>query len=146
MPLDYDNCHVFLRYNVFIFAPMKSYIILIVALTMLVKPLWPVAEYIMNYDYIVNVLCENKDKPLLNCDGKCYLAKQLAKEAEQQGENPFGEKQSKLEIQQIVYFQSLPRIDLGMDNQRTKQDNFKSDQVLISRLFTSDISQPPELT
>lgn len=112
---------------------------------MLVKPLWPVAEYVMNYDYIKNVLCENKDKPQLNCDGKCYLAKQLAKESQQNQKNPFGEKQSKIEIQHITFFQSLPQINLGLNLLEIKKTNFTTVQELVSNLFTSDILQPPEL-
>ena len=54
---------------------------------MLVKPLWPVMEYVVNYDYIANVLCENKDKPQLQCNGKCYLAKQLKKAQREQDKN-----------------------------------------------------------
>ncbi len=111
----------------------------------MVKPLWPVAEYIANYDYIVNVLCENKDKPMLNCDGKCYLAKQLAKESEENSKNPFGEKQSKVEIQTVVFFQSLLQIDFGVDTFYTPQGNYKTESNLISLLLTSDIAQPPEL-
>lgn len=37
----------------------------------------PVVEYIVNYDYIVTVLCENVDKPELQCNGKCHVAKEL---------------------------------------------------------------------
>lgn len=55
---------------------------------MLIKPLWPLAEYAVNYDYIVENLCENRDIPSLHCDGKCYLAKQLAKESEGSDKNP----------------------------------------------------------
>lgn len=36
-----------------------------------------VAYYHANRDYIARVLCENRDKPDLHCDGQCYLAKQL---------------------------------------------------------------------
>jgi hypothetical protein len=36
-------------------------------------------EYYANYNYIVTELCENKDKPFLECNGKCYLAKELNK-------------------------------------------------------------------
>jgi hypothetical protein len=43
----------------------------------MVKPLVPIIEYYANYDYIANVLCENRDKPYLECNGKCYLEKQL---------------------------------------------------------------------
>ncbi len=45
----------------------------------MVRPLMPIMEYYANYDYIANVLCENRDKPYLECNGKCYLEKQLKK-------------------------------------------------------------------
>ena len=45
----------------------------------MVKPLAPIIEYYANYDYIATELCENKDKPYLECNGKCYLEKQLNK-------------------------------------------------------------------
>jgi hypothetical protein len=43
----------------------------------MVRPLVPIMEYYANYNYIATVLCENKDKPYLECNGKCYLQKQL---------------------------------------------------------------------
>ena len=45
----------------------------------MVRPLVPIIEYHANYNYIANVLCENKDRPYLECNGKCYLEKQLKK-------------------------------------------------------------------
>ncbi len=124
---------------------MKQYLVLFVAFVMLVKPLWPVAEYVVNYDYIVNVLCENKDKPQLHCDGKCYLAEQLAKESERNDKNPFGENRNNTEIQPMVFFEPSNPMNFEIDFLRSASDNFKTAQVLISTLFTSDISHPPEL-
>ncbi|NHN25380.1 hypothetical protein FIA58_006805 [Flavobacterium jejuense] len=49
---------------------------------MLVKPVIPVLEYIVNYEYIATELCENVAKPELKCNGKCHLAKELAKASE----------------------------------------------------------------
>ena len=43
----------------------------------MVRPVVPIIEYYANYDYIATVLCENRDKPYLECNGKCYLEKQL---------------------------------------------------------------------
>lgn len=43
----------------------------------MVRPVFPIIEYYANYDYIATVLCENRDKPYLKCNGKCYLEKQL---------------------------------------------------------------------
>ena len=45
----------------------------------MMRPLVPVIEYYANYDYIANELCENRDRPFLECNGKCYLEKQLKK-------------------------------------------------------------------
>lgn len=41
------------------------------------------AAFELNRGYIADNLCENRDKPLLHCDGQCYLAKKL-KEADDQ--------------------------------------------------------------
>lgn len=46
---------------------------------MLFKPVLPVLEYIVFYDYIKNELCENKKAPELKCNGKCHLAKEMKK-------------------------------------------------------------------
>lgn len=40
------------------------------------------AEFKANQKYIAAVLCENKEKPKMHCNGKCYLMKKL-KQAEE---------------------------------------------------------------
>lgn len=58
---------------------------LIIALTvfcLLAKPAFPVLEYVLQYDYISKVLCENKARPEMHCNGKCHLMKELAKASE----------------------------------------------------------------
>src|SRR3954467_13400411 len=37
-------------------------------------------NYYLNKEYISKNLCENRDKPQLNCCGKCVVKKELAKE------------------------------------------------------------------
>ncbi len=41
------------------------------------KPLVPMLHYASNYHTYVTELCENKDKPELQCKGTCQLAKTL---------------------------------------------------------------------
>lgn len=45
----------------------------------MVKPMLPILDYYFNYDYIATQLCENRDKPILDCNGKCYVAKEIEK-------------------------------------------------------------------
>lgn len=53
------------------------YVLLVATLLPTVSPLGILAYYNLNKDYIARVLCENRDKPQLHCDGKCYLARRL---------------------------------------------------------------------
>ncbi len=64
---------------------MKS-IVIIVCTLILIKPIVPLIRYVLDYDYIANELCVNKQKKELHCNGKCFLMKQLAKASE--GEKP----------------------------------------------------------
>lgn len=67
------------------FAFVKK-LVFIICILILVKPVLPVFEYAFNYDYISKVLCVNKAKPEMKCNGKCHLMKELAKASEK--ENP----------------------------------------------------------
>lgn len=56
-----------------------SFITVSLFLGSIFQPVFPIYNYFLNYDYIVNVLCVNKDKPEMHCDGKCYLKKEISK-------------------------------------------------------------------
>lgn len=58
---------------------MKLICSIFLTLYMVVRPLIPMMEYAVNYNYISEVLCINKSRPELHCNGKCYLSKELAK-------------------------------------------------------------------
>lgn len=42
------------------------------------------AEFMLNRDYIANVLCINKARPQLACHGQCQLMKQMDKETKKE--------------------------------------------------------------
>lgn len=50
----------------------------------MLRPVQPYVEYVLNQDYIAEFLCVNKDKPQLQCNGKCQLVKQIEKQQEQE--------------------------------------------------------------
>lgn len=82
---------------------MKNFVFIVV-LMMLLKPVLPVFEYIINYDYIAKVLCENKAKPVLKCNGKCHLMKQLAKESET--EKPLASNKKVMQEVELLFCQA----------------------------------------
>lgn len=43
----------------------------------ILRPFSPYVNYYLNKEQITEEKCVNKDKPKLECDGKCYLKKQV---------------------------------------------------------------------
>ena len=74
---------------------------------MLMKPVLPLVDYVVNYDYISKVLCENKAKPEMKCNGKCHLMKELAKASEEEKPISNDKKATHLELE-TLFVQQLP--------------------------------------
>ncbi|WP_318640765.1 hypothetical protein [Flavobacterium ardleyense] len=83
---------------------MKIFIFIIVTV-LLLKPALPFLEYVVNYDYITQVLCENKATPELECNGKCHLMKELAKASEV--EKPLSSQKKSVVGFEIMFFQKI---------------------------------------
>lgn len=122
---------------------MKS-VIVFIALMMLTRPLWPLVDYAINYDYIVDNLCENRDKPEMQCNGKCYLTKQLAEETAGKEKNPFSNKSTSSEIPQFIISEKIPEFKFCFCARTSSlETGYKSN--LNSSLFISKILHPPQL-
>lgn len=108
------------------------------------NPLFPVVEYVVNYNYIVTKLCVNKDKPQLHCNGKCHLMQQFAKQAvadnDQTKQNTF----TKTELP-LVFVEPIKGFHFLTENYPT----FKTITTVAywqnnyTYLFTSSCLKPP---
>jgi hypothetical protein len=106
-----------------------------------IRPLLPFLEYYVNYDYISEVLCINKEKPILGCNGKCYLNKQIKKTQE-------SEKQEKkilpvtLErIPMILYSYEIPKL---AERSAISKKHFVFYQFSTKDLTLSPPTPPPK--
>ncbi len=57
--------------------------LLLLFFTLTWEKLGVVVSYELNKTYITQVLCENKDRPALQCDGQCILGKKLQEDTSQ---------------------------------------------------------------
>jgi hypothetical protein len=57
--------------------------LLVVYLMVMMRPFTPYLNYAVNKEYIATTLCENKGKPMMHCNGKCHLEKELKKTAKE---------------------------------------------------------------
>ena len=75
---------------------MRLYIIAILALTILYQStsgFWVLTSFYVNQDYIADNLCVNRFDAIPVCNGKCYVASELQKDADKEQQLPaFNEK------------------------------------------------------
>lgn len=64
---------------------LRFFISIFIIFTIALRPVLPLINYAVNYDYIVKNLCENRNIPQSTCKGKCYVSKELAKTEKQSG-------------------------------------------------------------
>ncbi len=74
-----------------------------------------VAWYQVNKQYVATVLCENKAKPQLKCNGKCYLKKQLAKADEKSDSKSNNQQQQENKIE-VVHFIITEKLSFHFNN------------------------------
>jgi hypothetical protein len=65
------------------------------------------AGFELNKKYIIANLCENRNKPWLHCNGKCYFMKKI-KQAEQKQAND--ERQAQKNLFQEAYYTRVAKI------------------------------------
>jgi len=108
----------------------------------MIRPLVPIIEYHSNYDYIANVLCENRDRPYLECNGKCYLEKQLKKTNHENHEH-------KSTVPQIN-FDDYPISPLGQYSYEIRDFKEQNDEKQfvehqISQEYHMSLLKPPQV-
>jgi hypothetical protein len=47
------------------------------------------ADYELNKDYITKNFCVNKAKPMMHCNGKCHMRKELAQQDKKENSLPY---------------------------------------------------------
>ena len=116
-------------------------ITLILSLFMLFKPVLPVVEYVVFYDYIKNELCVNKDKPSVGCNGKCHLAKELAN-ASDSGKDKAKSNFASAQMQ-IVFFQDLLQEVAFLPAQQYLTKFFSNYSNSYRFTFATSLFKPP---
>ena len=117
-------------------------ILFLLALIMLLKPLLPVIDYVVNYEYISKVLCINKAKPKLQCNCKCHLMKELAKTSESEKPISSNKKIATQELE-VLFFEEINSFKITsifFDKKQIVNNNYSD---LYYYLNSDSVFRPP---
>ncbi|WP_310594765.1 hypothetical protein [Flavobacterium sp.] len=86
----------------------------------------------------------NKAKPMMHCNGKCHLMKELAKAAET--ENPkSSDKKQNTPIQEVLFFKEIKSFSIVSFSFSTESKINSSYLELYSYLNTNSVFHPPTI-
>ncbi|MEZ5008756.1 MAG: hypothetical protein R2753_11455 [Chitinophagales bacterium] len=91
----------------------------------------------INQPYIAKVLCINKDKPELKCNGKCHLNTNLSENHQDKEETPYSittEVKQPI-ISEFKIISIYEKLDVKIINTYNTNDPFIPNSDSISRLF-----------
>jgi len=99
-------------------------------------------DFKINQDFIAEVLCINKEKPMSTCNGKCYLSEKLQEAEEQEEKQAPTSKKERLEV---IYYYTKSSFDflLNTDCFISKVYPACVDEFYTSS-FIDDIFRPPK--
>jgi hypothetical protein len=117
-------------------------LVFIIIIAIFLKPIFPVIEYVVNYEYISKVLCENKAKPMMHCNGKCHLMKELAKAAE--NEKPASsDKKGYTPVLEVLFFQEINPFAIANFSFLDKENCNNTYSNLYSKSHLESVFRPP---
>lgn len=95
--------------------------------------------YTLDIDSFIEQLCENKDKPELACDGKCYLSTMI------QASSATSEEQTMptLEWEQLVYCFQISAVSEIVSSETVYQKRFYHFS-LVPEGYSASIFHPPK--
>ncbi len=98
------------------------------------------ANYVVQYNYYVNVLCENKDVPEMKCNGKCHLAEELKEAESPKAESPV--LPSDVKVEPVFFFTESDQFE-PLRVVKTNQTFFDITHQ-TRRGYDACIDEPPE--
>ncbi|WP_142683717.1 MULTISPECIES: hypothetical protein [Chitinophaga] len=95
-------------------------------------------QFKMNQSYIAGVLCENKNKPEMHCNGRCHLKKELDRDAQQDKNTNSGkDKYEVMFVETLQSFHTTPPVDQPVFNAYYKAPRLHS--------LALSVFHPPQL-
>jgi len=112
-------------------------LVIFLAMCFLLKPVFPLADYLIRYDFISKELCVNKDKANSECNGKCFLKKGLADAASQTDERL----PEKPKPQEILFFEET--VPFVFYHKPIAPEKSLGEHDLYSFAYSADAFHPP---
>lgn len=116
-----------------------SYIFFLTLMVHTFSQVFIVGQFLVNQDFIAAELCENKDEPEMECNGKCYLKKELKKDEERKTDE---KSPLKVEVLMLIDNKILEvNSPIEFQVEKIESSDYTTGRLLSG--FNTDIFHPP---
>ncbi len=99
-----------------------------------------VAWFNLNQDKVVELFCINKNKPELDCKGKCYLAEKLKEVNQNEAGTSVPGSKYKQTSEEILFFEKIALLNIPSS---AHQISFSFSKSSYAHQFMMSVFQPP---
>lgn len=114
-------------------------ILLLVYSSYVFRSVFPLVDYVINFNFIVSELCEQKDNPENMCMGKCHLQKEMKKQVDEEGSK------KQLVVLENIKFDHIAYSNAQSGSQPTFIKFFISDFKSANLLPCEPLLPPPKI-
>lgn len=100
-------------------------------------------DFKINQEFIAEVLCINREKPMTTCNGKCYLSEQLKKVEEQEEKQAPASKKETFEVFYYCFEGSFDWLPFTYNYENKLNPGYEDEFYASS--FIAAIFHPPKL-
>lgn len=99
-----------------------------------------IAWFNINQDKVVELFCINKNKPELDCKGKCYLAEKLEEAKQNEAGTTIPGSKYKQTSEEILFFEKIALLSIP---DSAHQISFSFSKSSYAHQFMMSVFQPP---
>ncbi|WP_160711503.1 hypothetical protein [Chitinophaga solisilvae] len=119
---------------------MKYFLVMCISLGLLLQNFSKsliVMQFQAQQSYIAKVLCENRSKPEMHCNGKCYLKKKLDRDTRQEKNSNMGKERF-----EVMFVNAIPTLQLDAPDEMLQHSSFYCNPLIVSPVYS--IFHPPQ--
>ena len=116
-------------------------LLLVLIISLSCKDLITCANFLLNRGFIIKTFCINRDKPAMQCNGKCHLSKLIKESKEQEKDTPNTVEEKRASL---IFLFNFDKPTITFSDPHKKRQSIFHYRTIFSFPHLKEVFRPPE--
>ena len=116
-------------------------LLLVLVVSLSCKDLITCANFLLNRDFITKTFCVNRDKPVMQCNGRCHLSKLIKESKEQEKDTPNTVEEKRASL---IFLLDFDKPIITFTETRQKRQSVFFYKTIFSSSYLKEVFHPPK--